>query len=167
MTDGKRRRGNASPAPDTMAKQQRCLDLAVRGLTYAEIAEEEGYAGESGARAAVHAALKRAATSAAETVRPLMIARAEQLWTHGFGVMLEGRDERDIDKFVKGASVADKALARLVRLHGLDQVPAVQVTVEGAPDLAQLKREFAELLDGAGGDVVDGEVVDGDAPDGE
>lgn len=165
MAEGKRRRGNASPAPDTMAKQQRCLDLAVRGITYAEIAEHEGYAGESGARAAVHAALKRAATSAAETVRPLMIARAEQLWAHGFGVMLEGRNQGDMERFVKGASVADKALARLVRLHGLDQVPAVQVSVEGAPDLAQLKRAFSELLDGVGGDVVDGEVVDGGVPD--
>lgn len=164
---GKTGKAGGKVDPETMARQQRCLDLAVRGITYAEIAEEEGYAGESGARAAVHAALKRAATSAAETVRPLMIARAEQLWAHGFGVMLEGRDQGDMERFAKGASVADKALARLVRLHGLDQVPAVQVSVEGAPDLTQLKRAFSELLDGVGGDVVDGEVVDSGAPDGE
>lgn len=157
-----RRRGKAAPNPDTMAKQQRCLDLAVRGMTYLEIAEAEGYSGESGARAAVHAAFKRAATDAAEVVRPLMIARAERLWEHGFGVMLEGRDQDDMDKFVKGAKVADSALARLMRLHGLDQVPAVQVSVEGAPSLESLKQQFGELLDRPAGEVIEGEVI----PDG-
>lgn len=144
---GKRRRGAAVPGADTMAKQQRCLDLAVRGLTYAQIAEEEGYAGESGARAAVHAALKRAATAADETVRPMMVARAEQLWVHGFGVLLEGRDQGDMDKFARGAKVADSALARLMRLHGLDQVPAVQVSVGGAPSLEAIKAEFSAYMD--------------------
>lgn len=147
--------------PETMAKQQRCLDLAVRGITYAEIAEHEGYSGESGARAAVHAALKRAASEAAETVRPLMIARAEKLWEHGFGVMLEGRDQQDIDMFVKGAGVADKALARLMRLHGLDEPPAVQVSV--GTDLESLKRDFAKLLDA--GEPIEAEVVEGGDPE--
>ncbi|WP_280332063.1 hypothetical protein [Nocardia wallacei] len=147
-----------------MAKQQRCLDLAVRGLTYADIAHEEGYANESSARSAVHAALKRAATEAAETVRPLMIARAEKLWEHGFGVMLQGRDQQDIDMFVKGAGVADKALARLMRLHGLDEPAPVQVQV--GTDLESLKRDFAKLLDERDSpELIEGEVVD--APAGE
>ncbi|MCM6777890.1 hypothetical protein NDR87_31675 [Nocardia sp. CDC159] len=147
--------------PETMARQQRCLDLAVRGLSYCEIAEHEGYSGESGARQAVHAALRRAATDAAEVVRPLMIARAEKLWEHGYAVMLEGRDEQDIDKFLKGASAADRALGRLMSLHGLDRVPAVKVSMEGMPDLDRLKREMLQLLDG--GETIEGEVVSEDA----
>lgn len=160
-------RGNAVAKLDTKMKQQRCLDLAVQGLPYWQIAEAEGYASESGARKAVNAALRRAAKKAAETVRPMMVARAERLWVSGIEVMQEGRDEQDMDKFKAGASVADKALARLMRLHGLDEPAPVQVTV-GGTDLATLKQEFEKLLDGRPPpELIEGEVVDEPTGEGE
>lgn len=151
-------RGNARCTPDEMERQQRCADLAVQGLTYAEIAEHEGYASESGARYAVAAVFRRAATDSVEILRPKMEGRAELLWTAGLQVMQEGRENGDLDKFVKGAAVADKALARLMRLYGLDQ-PTVEVHV-GGDSLETLKRQFMELLDGQ---VLDAEVVPDEA----
>lgn len=157
-------RGNAVAKIDIKMKQQRCLDLAVQGLPYWQIAEAEGYASESGARKAVNAALKRAAKKAAATVLPMMIARAEKLWASGIEVMQEGRDEADMDKYKAGASVADKALARLMRLHGLDDPAPVQVQV--GTDLESLKRDFAKLLDERDSpELIEGEVVE--APAGE
>ncbi|MGW5514634.1 hypothetical protein [Nocardia africana] len=160
---GKKGKAAGKVDPETRARQQRCLDLKVRGLTYADIAEEEGYAGESGARAAVEAALSRAASEAAEVVRPLMVARAEKLWEHGLGVMLEGRDQGDMERFAKGASVADKALARLMRLHGLD-APDVAVQIgAGAGELERLKNDFLLEINKAAGGVVDVELVPTDS----
>ncbi|MEU1550246.1 hypothetical protein [Nocardia sp. NPDC005745] len=153
------RRGKARATPDEMARQQRCADLAVQGLTYAEIAVEEGYASESGARAAVHAVFRRAATDAADVLRPKIEARAELLWTAGLQVMRDGRDEGDLDKFKAGATVADRALARLMRLYGLDQ-PVVEVNV-GGESLDSLKAQFMRMLDG---DVVDAELVSAGDP---
>ncbi len=141
-----------------MAKQQRCADLAVQGLTYREIAEHEGYKDESGARAAVHAVFRRAATDAADILRPKIEARIELLWTAGLQVMQEGREQDDEGKFRAGATVADRALARLMRLYGLDQ-PTVEVHV-GGESLDNLKAQFTAMLDGQ---VVDAEVV---SPDG-
>ncbi|NKY47991.1 hypothetical protein [Nocardia cerradoensis] len=157
---GKKGKAAGKVDPETRARQQRCLDLKVRGMTYADIAEHEGYAGESGARAAVEAALARAEKQAADVVRPLMVARAEKLWEHGLGVMLEGRDEGDMERFAKGASVADKALARLMRLHGLD-TPDVSVQIgAGAGELERLKNDFMLEINKAAGGVLDAELVE-------
>lgn len=157
---GKQRRGNAIPDAEVMAKQQRCLDYRATGkLTYAEIAEMEGYGSESGARAAVEAALRRAATESAELVRPLMIDRAERLFSQGYAVLSEGRDIGDMDKFAKGAAVADRAFGRLLKLYGLD-VEQVSVNLGGGGELDKIKAELTQLLDG---NVVDAEVV----PEGE
>jgi hypothetical protein len=147
--------------PETQVKQQRCLDLVVQGgFTYAEIAEQVGYAGESGARQAVDAILKRRAGEGAELVRPKMIARAEALWGRAWGAVLRADDAGDMDALVKAMSAADKALARLSKLHGLEG-PDVSVVIGGDPaELERLKRDALALLDGSAGDVVEGEVVD-------
>ncbi|RJO71415.1 hypothetical protein D5S18_24910 [Nocardia panacis] len=134
--------------------------MKVRGLPYADIAEREGYASESGARAAVEAALMRAAAEAAEVVRPLMIARAERLWEHGLGVMLEGRNDGDMERYSKGAAVADRALARLMKLHGLDTPDVALHVGAGAGDLERLKADFLLEITRAGGGVVDAELVE-------
>ncbi|WP_280420026.1 hypothetical protein [Nocardia carnea] len=156
MGDGKRRRGNAVPDAEVMAKQQRCLDYRATGkLTYAEIAEIEGYESESGARAAVEAALRRAATEAAAVVRPLMIDRAERMFAQGYAVMMEGRDAGDMDMFTKGAAVADRSFGRLMKLHNLD-VEQVSVNLGGGGELDRIKQEFAALMEG---NVVDAEIV--------
>jgi hypothetical protein len=153
------RKGKAGGRVDveTMQRQQRCADLAIRGLSYTAIAEAEGYASESGARHAVSAVLSRADNGAAEELRPLMSARATELWRHGFEVMLEGRDAGDMDMFRTGAVVADRALARMMRLFGLDQA-AMAVQMSGTVgDLEALKAQFLGALEPG---VLDGEIVD-------
>lgn len=143
--------------PETQVKQQRCLDLVVQGgFTYAEIAEQVGYAGESGARQAVDAILKRRAGEAAEVVRPKMIARAEALWSRAWRAVLRADDAGDVDALVKAMNAADKALARLSKLHGLD-APDIAVHVGAdSGELERLRLEVREMLDAG---VVDAEVV--------
>ena len=158
---GKRGKAGGKVDAETLARQQRCADLAIRGLSYTAIAEHEGYASESGARAAVAAVLHRADNAAAEELRPLMSARATELWRNGFEVMREGRDAGDMDRFRTGAVVADRALARLMRLWGLDQA-AMAVQMSGTVgDLETLKVEFLRSLDADA--VIDGEIVADDA----
>lgn len=147
--------------PETQVKQQRCLDLMVAGnYTYAEIAEEVGYASESGARQAVDAILKRRAGEAAELVRPRMIARAEALWGRAWRAVLRADDDGDVDALAKAMNAADKALARLSKLHGLD-APDIAVNIGGDPaELERLRADVTRMLEGSAGGVVDGEVVD-------
>lgn len=167
----KQRRGRARQLqPDTAAKQLRCMELAVRGLTYAEIAEREDYANESGARQAVAAAFKRSFDSTAEELRPRYQARAELLWSKGLIMLERGLDTReteegepippDLDMAKAGAQIMDRALGRLMRLSGLDQ--PTTVVIPGGPDLNALKAEFAQYLPAlAAGEVpVDAEVVE-------
>lgn len=168
-----RRGGRRTLQPETAAKQLRCMELAVRGLTYAEIAEHEGYANESGARHAVAAAFKRSFDAAAEELRPVYQARANTLWRHGYDMVRKGLDTRededgnpigpDLDMVRAGAQIADKALGRLMRLSGLDQ-PNLTVSVGSAGEFAALKAEFAALLPGAADAVpaVDAEIVNED-----
>lgn len=159
MADSKRRRGAAAPDPETIAKQQRCADLAVQGLSYTEIAEHEGYASESGARAAVHAVFRRAATEATEVIRPKLIARAEALWVKAYGLVLRAGETGDTDDLIKGLNAADKALARLSKLYGLD-APDVTVQIGSSPgELEALKAELDALMSGQA-PAIDAEVVD-------
>ncbi|WP_280499353.1 hypothetical protein [Nocardia cyriacigeorgica] len=154
-------KGAASPDPDVMAKQQRCADLAVQGFTYTEIAEAEGYASESGARAAVHAVFRRAATESTEIIRPKLLARAEALWIKAYGLVLRAGETGDADELVKGLNAADKALARLSKLYGLD-APDVTVQIGASPgELEALKGELDALLSGQT-PAIDAEVVDTD-----
>lgn len=155
--------------PETAAKQLRCMDMAIRGLTYDEIAAAEGYADHSGARFAVTRAFERAFDAAADQLRPVYQGRAELLFRHGLTLLEEGLDTgedadgnpipQDLDKVRVGAAIADKALLRLMRLSGLDQ-PQVTVQVGGG-DLESLKRDFLAFLGRAGvGAAIDAEVVE-------
>ena len=147
--------------PEVQVKQQRCLDLAVQGgLTYEEIALEVGYASESGVRAAIDAVLQRAANEGAEVARPRMIARAEALWIHAYRLVQQGAqvmaESGESDVLVKGLGAADRALARLSKLHGLDG-PDIAVSFGAdAGELERIKADVTRLLDAG---VVDAEVV--------
>lgn len=154
-------RGNAVASPEVMAKHQQAADLAVQGFSYTEIAKQLDYRDPSAARYAVNAHFKRAATETAEHLRPRMVARAELMWRHGIAAMLEGRANDDVDQFSKGAVAADRALGRLMTLHGFagPGVTVQQVNVGAeASSLDQLKAEFTALL--AAGQAFDGEVVE-------
>jgi hypothetical protein len=153
---------------EVQVKQQRCLDLVVQGgLTYAEIADEVGYSGESSVRAAVNAVLQRADNAGAEVARPRMIARAEALWIKAYRLVERGEqmfvETGDPDVLIKGLNSADRALTRLSKLHHLE---GPDVSVHFGADVGELERLKAEamaLLDGSAGGVVDAEVVDSGA----
>lgn len=154
---GRKGKAGGRVDPDVMARQQRCLDAIVAGESYTSIALREGYASESGARAAVEAVIQRAAIQGAEELRPVLAARATDMWRRGHQVMVEGQDAGDMDMFRVGAVVADRALARTMRLFGLDQATTT-VQMGGSPgDLEALKQLFAQQLDGG---VIDGEIVE-------
>jgi hypothetical protein len=141
------------------------MDLAIRGLTYHEIAEREGYADHSGARQAVARAFERSFDASADELRPKYQARAELMWAKGLVMLERGMDTReteegepippDLDMAKAGAQIMDRALGRLMRLSGLDQA-SVAVAVGGS-DLERLKAEFGQLL--ATG-AIDAEVVE-------
>ncbi|MFD3426085.1 hypothetical protein [Nocardia fluminea] len=163
-----RRRGRARELqPETAEKQRRCMELAIKGLTYQEIAEAEGYSDHSSARWAVARGFERAFDTAADQLRPIYQGRAELLWMKGMTLLQEGLDGSedeegeptgpDLDKVRVGAQIADRALGRLMRLSGLDQA-AVTVSVGGS-DLERLKNEFAGLL---ASPTLDAEVVEVD-----
>ena len=165
-TKGSPRRGRARALQvDTADKQRRCMELAIQGLTYDEIAEREGYADHSGARQAVARGFERAFDTAADQLRPIYQGRAELLWMKGMTLLQQGLDGTededgeptgpDLDKVRVGAQIADRALGRLMRLSGLDQA-AVTVSVGGS-DLERLKNEFAGLL---ASPTLDAEVVE-------
>lgn len=149
--------------PEVQVKQQRALDLVVQGgLTYEEIAEEVGYASESGVRQAIDAVLARAANAGAEIARPRLIARAEALWIHAYRLVQQGAEvmaeSGEPDVLVKGLTAADKALARLSKLHGLDG-PDVSVQFGAdAGELERIKADYQRMLEA--GAVVDAEVVE-------
>lgn len=166
-----KRRGRARAVqPDTAAKQLRCMDMAIRGLTYGEIAEAEEYADHSGARAAVARGFERAFDAAAEELRPRYQGRAELLWRHGLTLLEQGLDGTeddegnpigpDLDKVRAGAQIADKALLRLMRLSGLDQ-PTVTPPA-GGDSLAALQAELLELMHRSPDQLaaVDAEIVE-------
>lgn len=153
--------GRAVTSPETLARHQEAADLAVQGFSYGEIAARMEYGSPSAARYAVNAHFKRGATEAAEHLRPKMVARAELLWRHAVAAMLEGRSAGDMDQFDKGHRAADRALGRLMTLHGLagPGVTVNQVNVGAeASSLDQLKAEFTALL--GSGQAIEGEVVE-------
>lgn len=141
------------------------MELAIRGLTFEEIAEHEGYADHSGARQAVARGFERAFDQAADQLRPVYQGRAELLWAKGLNLLEKGMEGRvgedgeplgpDLDMIRAGAQIADRALGRLMRLSGLDQA-AVTVTVGGS-ELERLKAEFGELMSAG---PIDAEVVE-------
>lgn len=164
-------RGRARPLqPETAAKQLRCMDLAIRGLTYQEIADTEGYANHSGAQQAVARGFERAFDRRAEELRPVYQGRAELLWRHGLTLLEQGLDGTeddegnpvgpDLDKVRAGAQIADKALLRLMRLSGLDQ-PTVTPPA-GGDSLAALQAELVELMNRSPSQLaaVDAEIVE-------
>lgn len=141
------------------------MEHAIRGRTYHEIAELEGYADHSGARQAVARAFERSFDASADELRPKYQARAELMWAKGLIMLEQGMDTReteegepippDLDMAKAGAQIMDRALGRLMRLSGLDQAQ-VAVAVGGS-DLERLKAEFGRLL--AAG-AIDAEVVE-------
>ena len=137
---------------ETQARQLRCLELAVAGLSYTAIAEEEGYASESGARAAVNAVLQRTAVQGAEELRLLLGEQLADLYRRGMLLMEQGAENGNLDMVKAGALICDRALGRRMRLYGLDTAVVGVGAAGGDPGrLEALRAKFAEAWDARDG----------------
>lgn len=163
-------KGNTVATPDIQEKQARCARLAAQGMTYAEIAAQEGYSNESGARYAVRAHFRRAATETLEQMRPMLLERGELLWRSAMRHMsaAEARTKTvdgqtvpapDEDAWARAHTQALKAAEYLGRVSGVTQAgPQVQVNVGVSAELEALKREWLALVEGR--PVLEGQVVE-------
>ncbi|MGW5920781.1 hypothetical protein ACWFPY_17490 [Nocardia fluminea] len=97
--------------PDERVKHRKALQLRLEGKTYAEIADELGYADESGAFRAVESILSRVESSGAAQLRKVETLRLEALFHAWWPAAIAG-DE-------KAAGVVLRCHDRLAKLHGL------------------------------------------------
>ena len=108
----------------TVARQVEAMTLRASGMGYAEIATQLGFAGRSGAFAAVQRGLRQTVAESAALLRELELARLDQLqaslWPDAVG---EGDDPPDLAKRCKAITVILKIMARRAALMGLDRLP--------------------------------------------
>lgn len=122
----------------TELRQDEALALWVKGKTYAQVADELGYANKAGAYKAVQAALARhqvESETLAENGRALALERLRPLW-HKAMELVESPDASSKD-VLAAAQIAD----RMARYEGVrDPATEVRLTVE-----AELDRDIATL----------------------
>ena len=106
-------------------RRLRALELRMRGLTYADIASQVGYASPSGAHKAVRAALEAEALMAASEVRDLLVMRLETLLQGIWDAACRG-DLQAIDRVLR-------VLDREAKLLGLDLPPQPENPPEELP----------------------------------
>ncbi|MFC9965304.1 hypothetical protein ACFVH4_13790 [Nocardia ignorata] len=124
--------------PDERVKHRKALELRLEGKTYAEIADELGYADESGAYRAVEAVLKRVESAGAAELRKVETLRLEALFRAWWPAAL-ARDE-------KAAGVVLRCHDRLVKLHGLAVPERVVVAQMTHLDKGIAAQEITELM---------------------
>ena len=106
-------------------RRRRALELRMKGLTFAEIADEVGYASPSGAYEAVRKALDYEAYDDAAEFRKLHVARLETLIAGIWNMAREGKLGA-VDRVIN-------LLEREARLLGLDSPPQPQEPPEELP----------------------------------
>lgn len=172
MAPTKRKGSQYAPAPDVRARQARVARLVAHGATYVEAAKAEGYKSEAGAREAVKAHFKWAATEDLEDMRPLMLERGEILWRSAVNhmnradkrtkILDDGTEVPDPDEEAWGRAhlAAVRSATYLCRVAGiLKEGPKVEVNVGVSAQMEQLKELWAERM-GIGQPVVDAETVE-------
>ena len=112
----------------TAARRLRCVELAGAGKTYAQIAEEVGFANKSSARKAVVAALAARQVDAVDDLRHLEVARLDALQAASWDDALTG-DVRAVDRILRIITLRAKLLGLV------DQTPAVA-------DCSLVQREY-------------------------
>lgn len=101
-------------------KQRQALELRKAGVSYADIAEIVGYKGQSGAHAAVKAALFKTIKEPADELRQLECERLDVMLKSIWPSVLEGSNEA-VDRAIK-------IIARRAALLGLDAPTKVAPT---------------------------------------
>lgn len=93
-------------------KQRQALQARIEGATYAQIAEQVGYAGTSGAEKAVKSALRKTLQEPADELRTLHFWRLEAAWRHLMPELLKGNPI--------AITAGVRVLERQAKLFGLD-----------------------------------------------
>lgn len=145
----------------TAEKKERAVrasELAVLGMTYANIAKELGYASESGARDAVKRVFDQRVKTSYEAMRPILHERSELLWKHAWRRVNEAATSDEWERAMRQAFNALNYSARINRL--VDPKTNVQVSVGSGGGLAELKREWLAMRAGHQQPALEGEVVE-------
>lgn len=139
---------NAVRQPDERAKAIEAVKLRRSGLPFREIAEQLGYADESGARKAVTRLLDRTEAESVDELRALEGARLDALQAAHWDAAVAG--DTDAAKLVLG--IVD----RRCRLLGLNAPTAVSVSATVTD--VEFAEQAAELISAMGGSI--GELIE-------
>ncbi len=125
----------------------KAAELAVQGEPYHKIAEQLGYAGESGARMAVKRHFAKRANTAYEEMRPVLHERCESLWRKASAKIEAAEESGNFDHWCKAMDQAFRSIAQSMRVNRLDtSATTVNVQVGQAPrDIEGLKAEFLAM----------------------
>ena len=146
----------AKVQPDARMRAQRCLDRRLRGESWADIADAEGYASRGSAQTTVERLLDRTEFAEADRYRRIEGARLDALQARYWPDALDGD--------LKAAEYVLKLMAQRSKLLGLN-VPERMVVAAGeqstgedwSETVAGLLREMA----GAGRPAIEGETDTG------
>lgn len=135
------------PGHDTATERAvaiRLLTLRTQGLTYAQIAEETGYADASGARQALMRALNRHEAESAAELRQLENLRLDADERALRAII--GDATRSPGVRVAAINARVRLSARRARMNGLDAPVAVQISAGVAAGLDAALREMEDVV---------------------
>ena len=140
-------------------KQKRAMALKLAGASYAQIADNLGYADSSGAYKAVSRGMKNALQESAGDLRKIHYGRLEHMLMLVWPAVNQG-DSRAVNS-------ALQVMDRMERLYGLNQAQKVDITA-GAREtiiVADGEKEayikaLKEAIEEDGHEIVDAEIVE-------
>ena len=157
-----------NPVPLTLRmsskeKQKRAMALKLAGASYAQIAENLGYADSSGAYKAVSRGMKNSLQESAGDLRKIHYGRLEHMLMLVWPAVNQGDSH--------AVSSALQVMDRMERLYGLNEAQRVDITA-GAREtiiVADGEKEayikaLKEAIEEDGHEIVDAEIID-DADD--
>ena len=140
-------------------KQKRAMALKLAGASYAQIADNLGYADSSGAYKAVSRGMKNSLQESAADLRKIHYGRLEHMLLLGWPAVNQG-DSRAVNS-------ALQVMDRMERLYGLNEAQKVDITA-GAREtiiVADGEKEayikaLKEAIEEDGHEIVDAEIVE-------
>lgn len=129
---------NKQPDPELIDKEVRVLELRRAGLTWANIADQVGYADPTGAYAAYKRAVKRVLKEPVQEVLDQELDRLDRLQVAVWGRAMKG-DDRAINTILR-------LMERRAKLLGLDAAQKVQAEVTTYDGHRDIDGEIERIL---------------------
>lgn len=145
----------AHGAPDKVAATLRAAEIAEkrgRGLTWAQIADEMGYADKTGPRNLLKTYASRLLADNVSEMRAIWNERHEQQ-ARAMLLILADRNNTTVAERTRASAELTRIGARVARLNGLDAPMQVQVSAGLQAELADALGELAEV-------VLEGDVIE-------